>query len=67
MIWQICHKFDVEGGKVNLFDRFPFLEMQMFHDEDVKLPQDILDNLEERHIKTLDFATNQKSPRFFTV
>ncbi len=34
MVWQIGHNFDTEKGKVDLNVRFPFMEMQMFVDQE---------------------------------
>ena len=53
MVWQIVNKCDFERGKLPLFERFPFLEIDTLIKD---RPLDILDNLEkqegQRLIKT---------------
>ncbi len=67
MVWQIRHNFDPEGGRKKLPLRFPFLEMQMFwNDEAVKVMGEISDEQAEiidRERNTLNYAKNLKSPR----
>ncbi len=41
MTWQIVHNFDVEGGKVNLNFRCPYLEMQMWVDPEADTPENL--------------------------
>jgi len=38
MVWQIANKVDLEGGKVDLFQRFPFLEFDSLVDIPQALP-----------------------------
>jgi len=63
MIWQIYHGFDIDGGKVDLSHRFPFLEMQMFYDDEVSLPKGMKENFSYEDYNYFEYAINQKSPR----
>ena len=57
LVWQILHGFDVEGGKVDLQIRSPFLEMQALTDPNVK------SDLDKKITNSLDLANNMPGPR----
>jgi len=63
MVWQIRHNFDLEGGKEPLNLRFPFVEMEMFFDPDMKLPTEFEEGYDEAEQNTIKYTNNKPSPR----
>ena len=39
MVWQIVHDFNPENGQRQLKDRFPFIESEMFDEEELTFQQ----------------------------
>lgn len=51
MVWQVAHEFDPEKGQKSLFDRFPFIEYEMFGDGELTF-QKTKEMTSPRFIKT---------------